>query len=67
MIARAARAPVRMTQLGVRDATARWALAHGHLMRDRFTVADLAYFMGIWDAPDVDALLVAAARLGAGL
>jgi glycerol-1-phosphate dehydrogenase [NAD(P)+] len=64
---RAARAPARMTQLGVRDATARWALAHGHLMRDRFTVADLAYFMGIWDAPDVDALLVAAARLGAGL
>jgi glycerol-1-phosphate dehydrogenase [NAD(P)+] len=64
---RAARAPVRLTQLGVRDATARWALAHGHLMRDRFTVADLAFFMGIWDAPDVDALLVAAARLGAGL
>ena len=64
---RAARAPVRLTQLGMRDATARWALAHGHLMRDRFTVADLAFFMGIWDAPDVDALLVAAARLGAGL
>lgn len=64
---RAARAPVRLTQLGVRDATARWALAHGHLMRDRFTVADLAYFMGIWDGPDVDALLIAAARLGAGL
>ena len=64
---RAARAPVRLTQLGVRDATARWALAHGHLMRDRFTVADIAYFMGIWDAGDVDALLVSAARLGAGL
>jgi glycerol-1-phosphate dehydrogenase [NAD(P)+] len=64
---RAARAPVRLRQLGVRDATARWALAHGHLMRDRFTVADLAYFMGIWDAPDVDALLIGAARLGAGL
>ena len=55
---RAARAPVRLTQLGVRDATARWALAHGHLMRDRFTVADLAFFMGIWEASDVDALLV---------
>jgi glycerol-1-phosphate dehydrogenase [NAD(P)+] len=64
---RAARAPVRLTQIGVRDVTARWALAHGHLMRDRFTVADLAYFMGVWDAPDVDALLIAAARLGAGL
>jgi glycerol-1-phosphate dehydrogenase [NAD(P)+] len=64
---RAARAPVRLTQLGVRDATARWALAHGHLMRDRFTVADLAFFMGIWDAPDVDALLIGAARHGGGL
>jgi glycerol-1-phosphate dehydrogenase [NAD(P)+] len=64
---RAARAPVRLTQLGVRDATARWAIAHGHLMRDRFTVADLAFFMGIWDDADVDALLVSAARLGAGL
>ena len=46
---RAARAPVRLTQLGVRDSTARWAVANGHLMRDRFTVADLAFFMGIWD------------------
>ena len=64
---RAARAPVRLTQLGVRDTTARWALAHGHLMRDRFTVADLAFFMGVWEAADVDALLVSAARLGAGL
>jgi glycerol-1-phosphate dehydrogenase [NAD(P)+] len=64
---RAARAPVRLTQLGVRDSTARWALAHGHLMRDRFSVADLAFFMGIWDCAGVDALLVAAARLGAGL
>jgi glycerol-1-phosphate dehydrogenase [NAD(P)+] len=64
---RAARAPVRLTQLGVRDRTARWALAHGHLMRDRFSVADLAFFMGIWDSTDVDALLVCAARLGAGL
>ncbi len=64
---RAARAPVRMTQLGVRDATARWALMNGHFLRERFTVADLAYFMGIWDAGDVDGLLIAAARLGAGL
>jgi glycerol-1-phosphate dehydrogenase [NAD(P)+] len=64
---RAARAPVRLAQLGVRDTTARWALAHGHLMRDRFSVADLAFFMGIWDSAGVDTLLVAAARLGAGL
>jgi glycerol-1-phosphate dehydrogenase [NAD(P)+] len=64
---RNARAPVRLTQLGIRDTTARWALAHCHLMRDRFTVADLAFFMGVWEPSDVDALLGAAARLGAGL
>jgi glycerol-1-phosphate dehydrogenase [NAD(P)+] len=64
---RAARAPARLTQLGIRDTRARWAVANGHLMRDRFTVADLAFFMGIWDDGDVDALLVSAARLGAGL
>jgi glycerol-1-phosphate dehydrogenase [NAD(P)+] len=64
---RAARAPVRLSQLGVVDAATRWALAHGLLMRDRFTVADLAFFMGVWDADGVDALLVDEARLGAGL
>lgn len=64
---RGVRAPIRLTQLGIRDATARWALGHGHLMRDRFTVADLAFFMGVWEPSDIDALLVAAARLGAGL
>ena len=46
---------------------ARWALAHGHLMRDRFTVADLAFFMGLWDDAGVDALLADAAPLGVGL
>jgi glycerol-1-phosphate dehydrogenase [NAD(P)+] len=28
--------------------TATWALLNGHLMRDRFTVADLAFFGGAW-------------------
>jgi glycerol-1-phosphate dehydrogenase [NAD(P)+] len=64
---RAARAPVRLSELGVADAAARWALAHAHLTRDRFTVADLAFFMGVWNPGDVDALLIDAARLGAGV
>ena len=51
----------------MRDATARWALANCHLMRDRFTVADLAFLMGIWEPADVDSLLLDAAALGAGL
>ena len=50
-----------------RDEREQFAVDACYLMRDRFTVADLAFFMGIWEAPDVDALLVDAARLGAGL
>jgi hypothetical protein len=36
-------------------------------MRDRFTVADLAFLSGIWEPTDIDDLLAAAAELGAGL
>jgi glycerol-1-phosphate dehydrogenase [NAD(P)+] len=32
-----------------RDA-ATWALFNGHLIRDRFTLADLAWFAGLWTA-----------------
>jgi glycerol-1-phosphate dehydrogenase [NAD(P)+] len=52
-------APARMAELDppVDAQTARWALANCHLMRDRFTVVDLAFFLGIWQAADVDAVL----------
>ena len=63
----AAGAPLRLSELGIDAGTARWALLHCHLMRDRFTVADLAFLLGIWEAGDVDALLDDAARLGVGL
>jgi glycerol-1-phosphate dehydrogenase [NAD(P)+] len=64
---RAVRAPVRMGQLGVRDDITEWALLSCHMMPERFTVADLAFFMGMWETGDVHELLIAAARLGAGL
>jgi glycerol-1-phosphate dehydrogenase [NAD(P)+] len=64
---REAEAPTRLSQLGIDADNARWAFANCHLMRDRFTVADLAFFMGAWERADVDALLAEAARLGAGL
>jgi glycerol-1-phosphate dehydrogenase [NAD(P)+] len=64
---RAAGAPTRLSELGVDGTAARWALANCHLMRDRFTVADLAFLMGLWEADDVDRLLDEAAALGAGL
>jgi glycerol-1-phosphate dehydrogenase [NAD(P)+] len=64
---RAAGAPVRLRELGISADTARWALAHCHLMRDRFTVADFAFFLGAWERADVDRLLSDADRLGTGL
>ena len=63
----AAGAPLRLSELGIDAGTARWALVHCHLMRDRFTVADLAFLLGIWEADDVEALLDDAAGIGVGL
>jgi glycerol-1-phosphate dehydrogenase [NAD(P)+] len=62
-------APVRFSQLdpAIDPATARWAVANCHLMRDRFTIADLATFTGSWGEEDVDEVLAEAAELGAGL
>jgi hypothetical protein len=36
-------------------------------MRDRFTVADLAWFLDAWTDDDIEAVLSAATALGAGL
>jgi glycerol-1-phosphate dehydrogenase [NAD(P)+] len=62
-----AQAPVRLSDLGIDPERGRWALAHCHLMRDRFTIADLAFFMGRWEPADVDALIARARALGGGL
>jgi glycerol-1-phosphate dehydrogenase [NAD(P)+] len=52
-------APVHLSQLDppVEAELARWAVANCHLMRDRFTVVDLAFFMGMWEAEAVDEVL----------
>ena len=65
----AAGAPVRFSQLDppVPPELVRWALANCHLMRQRFTVADLAFFSGTWEPEDVDHLLDVAAKDGGGL
>jgi glycerol-1-phosphate dehydrogenase [NAD(P)+] len=44
-----------------------WALQNCHLMRNRFTIADLAFLTGNWTAEIVDSILEEAAQLGAGL
>jgi glycerol-1-phosphate dehydrogenase [NAD(P)+] len=66
---RTAGAPVRFAELDptIDEETARWAIANCHLMRDRFTIADLAFFAGAWEPWDVERILTEAAELGAGL
>jgi glycerol-1-phosphate dehydrogenase [NAD(P)+] len=59
-------APLRLGPLGVDEPTLLWALTHCHLMRDRFSIADLAFFLGAWEHTDAEALLADAAALGAG-
>jgi glycerol-1-phosphate dehydrogenase [NAD(P)+] len=44
-----------------------WALTNCHLMRNRFTIADLAFLTGTWTDKDVAAILDEAAALGAGI
>jgi glycerol-1-phosphate dehydrogenase [NAD(P)+] len=55
---RAAGAPARFADLDPAPAPeiARWALANCHLMRDRFTIVDLAEVTGAWTDEDVDAV-----------
>lgn len=62
-------APCRFSELDppVAPELVRWALACCHLMRDRFTVADLAFFTGGWTADDVEEALDGAAAVGGGL
>ena len=63
---RSAGAPVLFSEVRppTDEATARWAVSSCHLMRDRFTVADMACFLGIWDTACVDELLSDATTLG---
>jgi glycerol-1-phosphate dehydrogenase [NAD(P)+] len=63
----AAGAPTRLSDLGIEPDRSRWALANCHLMRDRYTIADLAFLLGLWDADGVEAVVEMAERAGAGL
>jgi glycerol-1-phosphate dehydrogenase [NAD(P)+] len=63
----AAGAPTRLSDLGIEPARSRWALANCHLMRDRFTIADLAFLLGLWDLNGVERVVELAQRAGAGV
>lgn len=62
---RTAGAPAQLSELTppVDDGDARWAVGNCHLMRDRFSVADMACFLGIWGEADVEALFSQAGAL----
>ena len=62
-------APVRFSQLDppIDEAVVRWALLNCHLMRDRFSIADLAFLLGVWDEREVDGVLIEAAVVGGGI
>jgi glycerol-1-phosphate dehydrogenase [NAD(P)+] len=62
-------APARFRDLNppVPEDTAFWALRNCHLMRNRFTLADLLFFFGWWDDQFVGRLLERARAVGGGL
>lgn len=61
-------APTRFSELDppVDRDRARWAIGSAHLMRNRFTVLDLATFTGNWNADEVDEVMEQAVELGGG-
>jgi glycerol-1-phosphate dehydrogenase [NAD(P)+] len=66
---RQAGAPVRFGELDppVAPEVVRWALGNCHLMRNRFTLADLLFFAGWWDDSFVERILERARSAGGGL
>jgi glycerol-1-phosphate dehydrogenase [NAD(P)+] len=62
-------APVRFSHLDppIDESLVRWALLNCHLMRERFSIADLAFMLGMWEASDVDSVLDEAAAAGGGV
>ncbi len=60
-------APTHLHQLGIAPERSRWALTNCHLMRDRFTVADLAYLLSLWDEDGVERVVALAESHGCGL
>jgi glycerol-1-phosphate dehydrogenase [NAD(P)+] len=66
---REAGAPARFGELdpSVAPGVARWALRNCHLMRNRFTLADLLFFADLWDDAFVERILERAQSAGGGL
>jgi glycerol-1-phosphate dehydrogenase [NAD(P)+] len=65
---REAGAPATFADLepAVDPATATWALLNGHLLRDRASIADVAWFAGIWTEALVESVIDEAAAVTSG-
>lgn len=66
---RMAGAPVVFSDLepSADETTARWALWNGHLLRDRFSLADLAWFAGAWSEETAGGAVEQAAAIAGSL
>ncbi len=66
---REAGAPSRYCELGPPPPPhiIRWALRNCHLMRNRFTIADLLFFLGWWNSDFIERVLRRAQSVGGGL
>lgn len=66
---RASGAPARFRDLDppISEDTAFWALRNCHMMRNRFTLADLLFFFGWWDDAFVSRLFERSGSAGGGL
>lgn len=64
-----ARAPMKFSELDPpKDAeTVRWAIYNCHLMRNRFNVIDLCFYLGWWNEEMMEEMLTVAASVGGGL
>jgi glycerol-1-phosphate dehydrogenase [NAD(P)+] len=66
---REAGAPVKFSQLepAIPPETARWALNNCHLMRNRFTLSDLLFYLGWWNERFIQRVITHVQSLGGGL
>lgn len=62
-------APTRFGDLEppVSPQTVRWAIRNCHLMRNRFTIVDLLFFLGWWEDAFIEKLLERSKSVGGGL
>jgi glycerol-1-phosphate dehydrogenase [NAD(P)+] len=66
---RNAKAPMRFQDLtpSKDSETVQWAILNCHLMRNRFNIIDLAFYLGLWNEKMMAEVLEKAKLVGGGL